>query len=168
MVRDFVMYKLSSFTTDQQQSLHPRPPWWRHPRDTAWSSSAPFPSEAISRVTTAILSFDNGAQKPCCFNKARILICHKLKLFLPVNFLIFMFKADISNSSRTPINREALILIYCAEFEIMREHINAKNKTTYLPGSPINWLRPRGREGAFLLWRGKNRIQNRVCHSVYR
>ena len=46
----------------------------------------------------------------------------------------------------------------CAEFEIIRENINAKNKTTDLRGSPINWLRPRGREGAVLLWRGKNRI----------
>ena len=30
-----------------------------------------------------------------------------------------------------------------AEFEIIRENINAKNKTTDLRGSPINWLRPR-------------------------
>ena len=43
----------------------------------------------------------------------------------------------------------------CAEFEIIRENINAKNKTTDLRGSPINWLRPREREGAVLLWRGK-------------
>ena len=89
------------------------------------------------------LSFDNGAQKPYCFNKARILICHKLKLFLPVNLSIFRFKVDISNSPRTPINREALIPTCYAEFEIMRENINAKIKTTDLRGSPINWLRPR-------------------------
>ena len=31
----------------------------------------------------------------------------------------------------------------CAEFDIIRENINAKNKTTNLRGSPINWLRPR-------------------------
>ena len=44
-----------------------------------------------------------------------------------------------------------------AEFEIIQENINAKNKTTDLRGSPINWLRPR-EAGAILLWRGKNRI----------
>ena len=53
-----------------------------------------------------------------------------------------------------------------AEFDIIRENINAKNKTTDLRGSPINWLRPRGRGGAVLLWRGKNRIKNKVCHNV--
>ena len=38
---------------------------------------------------------------------------------------------------------EMLIPICCAEFEIIRENINAKNKTIDLRGSPINWLRPR-------------------------
>ena len=101
------------------------------------------------------LSFDNGAQKPYCFNKARILICHKLKLFLPVNLSIFTFKADISNPPRTPINREALIAISYVEFDIIPENINAKNKIKYSRGSPINWLRPRERGSSFIMERQK-------------
>ncbi|XP_047308224.1 probable serine/threonine-protein kinase PBL15 [Impatiens glandulifera] len=33
--------------------------------------------------------FIKGAHRPCCFNNARTLICHKLKLFLPVNLSVF-------------------------------------------------------------------------------
>ncbi|CAL9224298.1 unnamed protein product [Arabidopsis halleri] len=54
---------------------------------TAISAASPFP----------LLSFDNGAHKPCCFNRACILICQRLKLFLPENLSIFTFIVDISS-----------------------------------------------------------------------
>ena len=57
--------------------------------------------------------------------------------------------------------------ICCAEFEIIRENINAKNKTTDLRGSPINWLRPREEGEQFYYGEAKTELQNRVSHSVY-
>ena len=46
----------------------------------------------------------------------------------------------------------------CAQFEIIRENINAKNKTTDLRGSPINWLRPQEEGEQFYYGEAKNRI----------
>ena len=53
------------------------------------------------------------------------------------------------------------------EFEIIRENINVKNKTTDLRGSPINWLRPREEGEQFYYGEAKTELQNRVFHSVY-
>ena len=44
-----------------------------------------------------------------------------------------------------------------AEFDIIRENINAKNKTTNLRGSPINWLRPWKEGKQFYYGEAKNR-----------
>ena len=54
-----------------------------------------------------------------------------------------------------------------AEFDIIRENINAKNKTTDLRGSPINWLRPRKEGEQFYYGKARTELQNRICHSVY-
>ena len=56
----------------------------------------------------------------------------------------------------------------CAEFEIIRENINAKNKTTDLRGSPINWLRPREEGGSFIMERQKQNYRiGFVIASIY-
>ena len=47
-----------------------------------------------------------------------------------------------------------------AEFDIIRENINAKNKTTDLRGSPINWLRPREEGEQF--YYGEARTEHRI------
>ena len=54
-----------------------------------------FSRTAISAVTESDDFFANGAHNPCCFSEARILICHRLKLFLPVNLLIFTLIQEI-------------------------------------------------------------------------
>ena len=52
-------------------------------------------------------------------------------------------------------------LTFCyAEFEIIRENINAKIKTTDLRGSPINWLRPREEGEQF--YYGEARTEYRI------
>ena len=60
------------------------------------------------------------------------------------------------------------IFDFCyAEFEIIRENINAKIKTTDLRGSPINWLRPRKEGEQFYYGEVRKESPNRVCRSVY-
>ena len=50
---------------------------------------------AISAVSTPGSFFVSSADSPYCFNRALILIYHRLKLFLLVNLSILKFKADI-------------------------------------------------------------------------
>ena len=80
--------------------------------------------------------------------------------------------SNISHHFTFGIKPLAYLLIFqiencCAEFEIIRENINAKNKTTDLRGSPINWLRPREEREQFYYGEAKTELQNRVSHSVY-
>jgi len=67
----------------------------------------------------------------------------------------------------------AMLCYCCAEFDIIRENINAKNKTTDLRGSPINWLRPREEGEQFYVCSGSDSrhstailMKIQECHGV--
>jgi len=100
------MYKLSS--------LHHRPTLVSSSATLVmtWSSKARSSVECAFSSRVAISAgrgfgagFNKGVHRPCCLSNAQILICHKLKLFLPVNLSTFKFLPPIIVPSWIDLNQ---------------------------------------------------------------
>ena len=83
------------------------------------------------------------------------------------NLLAGMKQAKVKKCVHCLAGKQKRVSFCYAEFDIIRENINAKNKTTDLRGSPINWLRLREEGEQFYYGEARTELQNRVCHSVY-
>ena len=115
-----------------------------------------FSSRVVYSLSSSVAFFVlSGSHKPCCFSRDRILICHKPKLFLPVNLSTFTFRADISiyqtkpsqrNSKPQFENQGSRYQFVMTNRAIVNRETKERKQTQNLRGSPtLCWLRPRAR-----------------------
>lgn len=124
LVGDFVMYMLSYF--DQKKAAV------SIPKTSMMISSGKLNKiieytfcfiTSISVVTNSAFFPINGARRPCWFNNIFILIYQRLKLFLQINFSIFMFILYIFSQDYKTRSYDTSLL-----WRIWEEHIKKLDK----------------------------------------